>query len=110
VKRHFPDYQERNQTLFEKQGIYTPVHIILMGGKLNREHPELARTMYDAFQRAKEIAVQDALGDGAGPSLVPHVRERFRDQHRSGATCGSTASVRTQTPSAPSWITFMSTG
>jgi 4,5-dihydroxyphthalate decarboxylase len=80
VKRLFPDYQERNQKLFKEKDIYTPVHIILMGGKLNREHPELAATLYDAFQRSKETAVLDALGDGAGPSLIPHVRERFRDQ------------------------------
>ena len=80
VKRLFPDYQERNQQLFKAQGIYTPVHIIVMGGKLNREHPELARTLYDAFQRSKDVAVLDALGDGAGPSLIPHAREHFRDQ------------------------------
>jgi len=82
VKRLFPDYREQNQRLFKEHGIFTPVHIILMGGKLNRAHPELARQVYDAFERAKQVAYDDALGDGSGFSMTAHNREALQDQMR----------------------------
>src|SRR5204863_90855 len=59
VKRLLPDYQEQNRRLFKEHGIFTPVHIILMGGKLNRAQPGLARRVYDAFARSTEMAYQD---------------------------------------------------
>lgn len=82
VKRLFPDYQELHRRLFTEQGIYTPVHIILMGGKLNREQAGLARKLYDGFERSREIALEDALGDGSGFSMTVRNRELMRDQQR----------------------------
>lgn len=82
VKRLFPDYQERNKRLYKEHGIFTPVHIILMGGKLHRANPGLARKLYDAFERSREIALEDALGDGSGPSMTIGNRELMRDQQR----------------------------
>lgn len=80
VKRMFPDYQELNKRLFKEHGIFTPTHIIVMGGKLYRQHPGLARKIYNAFLASKELAVQDALGDGSSYSIIVHAREHFRDQ------------------------------
>ena len=80
VKRLFPDCQELNRRLFKEQGIFTPVHIILMGGQTHRAHPGLARQAYDAFARSLQLAYDDALGDGAGFSLTAHNREALRDQ------------------------------
>jgi 4,5-dihydroxyphthalate decarboxylase len=82
VKRLFPDYREQNLRLFKEQGIFTPVHIILMGGKLNREHPDLARRAYDAFARSTQMAYDDALGDGSGFSMTAHNREALQAQLR----------------------------
>lgn len=80
VKRLFPDYQALNRRLFTEQAIFTPVHIIVMGGRLNREYPGLARTLYEAFERSRDIAYQDALGDGSSFSMTIHNRELMREQ------------------------------
>ena len=82
VKRLFPDYQELNKRLFKEHGIFTPVHIVVIGGKLNREQPDLAGRVYDAFVKSTEIAYADALGDGSGFSMTVHNREAMRDQLR----------------------------
>ena len=79
VKRLFPDYREENRRL-QTQGLLTPVHVICMGGKTDRAYPGLARRVYDAFERARELAYDDALGDGAGYSLTLGNRESIRDQ------------------------------
>jgi 4,5-dihydroxyphthalate decarboxylase len=80
VKRMFPDYQQMNLKLFKEHGIFTPTHIIVMGGKLYRQHPGLARKIYDAFVKSKEVAINDAMGDGSSYSLLVHSRELMRDQ------------------------------
>ncbi len=80
VKRLFPDYQELNRRLWEEHAVFTPTHVIVMGGRLNREHPGLARRLYDAFVRSKEVALNDALGDGTSYSMLIGAREAMRNQ------------------------------
>jgi 4,5-dihydroxyphthalate decarboxylase len=80
VKRMFADYQGENLKLLREQGIFTPVHIIVIGGKLDREHPEAARTLYDAFERSRQVAYEDALSDATGYSIKGAMRELLRDE------------------------------
>jgi 4,5-dihydroxyphthalate decarboxylase len=80
VKRLFPDYQAMNKQLWLENGVHTPTHVIVMGGKLNREHPDLARRLYDAFVESKRLALNDAMGDGTSYSMLMHMREAMRDQ------------------------------
>jgi 4,5-dihydroxyphthalate decarboxylase len=82
VKRLFPDYQQRNRQLLTEHGILTPVHVVCIGGRLQREDPDIARRLVEAFQRAEEVAVEDALSDGSGFSMTLHNREAMRDQIR----------------------------
>jgi 4,5-dihydroxyphthalate decarboxylase len=79
VKRLFPDYVMEDQKLYQETGIYTPVHMIIMSRKLDREHPGLAAKFYAAFEQAKQIAYDDALSDRGGFSVV-YLRERMKDQ------------------------------
>jgi 4,5-dihydroxyphthalate decarboxylase len=80
VKRMFPDYEAQNQKLLREHNILTPVHVIAMSGKLYREHPDLARRIYEAFEASREQAYDDALSDGTGYSLTLGNRELLRDQ------------------------------
>ena len=79
VKRMFPDYQREDQKLYQQTGIYTPVHMIVMSRKLDRERPELAAKLYTAFEQAKQIAYDDILSDRGGFS-VAYLRERMKEQ------------------------------
>jgi hypothetical protein len=56
------------------------VHIIVIGGKLDRERPEAARTLYDAFERSRQIAYEDALCDATSYSIKTSMRELLRDE------------------------------
>jgi 4,5-dihydroxyphthalate decarboxylase len=82
VERLFADYQTLNRRLLTEQGILTPVHVICIGGRLQREEPDIARRLVDAFSRAQQVATEDALSDGSGFSMTLHNREAFRDQMR----------------------------
>jgi 4,5-dihydroxyphthalate decarboxylase len=79
VRRLFPDYAGEDARLYRETGIYTPVHLMVMSRKLDQEHPGLARTLYDAFERAKQIAYDDITSDRGGFSVV-YLRERWLEQ------------------------------
>jgi 4,5-dihydroxyphthalate decarboxylase len=79
VKRLFPDYMEEDRKLYRDAGIFTPVHMIVMSRKLDREQPALAGKFYQAFEKAKEIAYDDALSDRGGFAVV-YLRERMKEQ------------------------------
>jgi 4,5-dihydroxyphthalate decarboxylase len=79
IRRLFPDYVKEDEQLYRDTGIFTPVHMIVMSRKLDREHPELAAKFYAAFEKAKEIAYDDILSDRGGFSVV-YLRERMKEQ------------------------------
>ena len=79
VKRLFPRYVEEDQKLYRETGIYTPVHLIVMSKKLDRERPDLAPKFYAAFEQAKRMAYDDILSDRGGFSVV-YLRERLKEQ------------------------------
>jgi 4,5-dihydroxyphthalate decarboxylase len=53
--------------------------MIVMSRELDRRRPELATKLYAAFQKAKQIAYDDILGDRGGFSVV-YLRERMKEQ------------------------------
>jgi 4,5-dihydroxyphthalate decarboxylase len=79
VKRLFPDYMAEDRKLYDETGIFTPAHMMVMSRKLDQEHPELARKVYDAFEKAKAMAYDDILSDRAGFSTV-YLREALLEQ------------------------------
>ncbi|HEX6769561.1 MAG TPA: hypothetical protein VF208_09440 [Candidatus Binatia bacterium] len=79
IKRLFPDYVQEDLDLYNDTGIFTPVHMIVMSRKLDRERPELAGKFYAAFERAKALAYDDTLSDRGGFSVV-YLREQLKEQ------------------------------
>jgi 4,5-dihydroxyphthalate decarboxylase len=79
ITRLFPNYSDEDQRLYRETGIYTPVHMIVMSRKLERDQPELAGKFYAAFERAKQLAYDDILSDRGSFSVV-YLRERMKEQ------------------------------
>jgi 4,5-dihydroxyphthalate decarboxylase len=79
VRRLFLDYPKEDESLYQEEGIYTPVHLIVMSKKLDRERPELARELYQAFEKSKQMAYTDILNDRAGFGVL-YFREHMEEQ------------------------------
>lgn len=79
ITRLFPNYLDEDQKLFRQTGIFTPVHMIVMSRKLDRQQPALAAKFYAAFEKAKAIAYDDICSDRGGFSVV-YLRERMKEQ------------------------------
>jgi 4,5-dihydroxyphthalate decarboxylase len=81
IKRLFPDYLGETRRYFEESGIYTPVHMMVLSKKIDRDYPELAGKLCAAFEQAKRVALDDVLDDRAGFSLID-LRERTLAQEK----------------------------
>ena len=81
IKRLFPEYSKEDQKLYQKTGIFTPVHMIVMSRNLDRERPDLSGKFYAAFEKAKELAYDDIQSDRGGFSVV-YLRERMKEQSK----------------------------
>ena len=81
VKRLFPDYMDEDLKVYQEMGLHAPMHQMVMSSKLDREHPDLAKKVVDAFEEAKHISYRDTLNDRAGFSIM-YQRERYVEQEK----------------------------
>ena len=81
IERLFPDYAAADHAIWLDSGMYPPMHVLVMSGRLNRENPELAGTLYRALVEAKQVADDDVANDRAGFSVL-YLREAFERQRK----------------------------
>jgi 4,5-dihydroxyphthalate decarboxylase len=68
IQRLIPDSRNAGFAYFRKTGIYPINHVLVVKDSLLKENPQLARSLFDAFQSAKNIYL-DYLD--AGKNLSP---------------------------------------
>src|SRR5262245_46863620 len=56
LRRLFENYEEVAASYFKKTGIFPIMHSVALRQDLWKEHPWIARSLFKAFQRAKEDA------------------------------------------------------
>ena len=81
VKRLFPNYMDEDLKVYRETGVHAPMHQMVMSRKLDKEHPELAKKVFDAFEEAKQVSYTDTLNDRAGFSVM-YQRERYVEQEK----------------------------
>jgi 4,5-dihydroxyphthalate decarboxylase len=84
IRLLFPDYMGEDYKIYREMGIFTPTHGIVMSRVLDREHPGLARALYDAFERSKAMATEEALNDRAGFSVLYQREVMFEQRQKWG--------------------------
>lgn len=82
IARLFPDFKAVEQDYYCRTRIFPIMHTVVLREDVYREHPWAARSIYQAFAAAKELAVgglydTDALAL-ALPWLIDHVEEARR--------------------------------
>lgn len=81
VRRLFPDYREASKAYYLKTRLYPIMHVLGIRRSLVEKHPWLPTSVFEAFNRAKEIAL-NALRDFTAlkaslPFLDAEVDESF---------------------------------
>jgi 4,5-dihydroxyphthalate decarboxylase len=82
IARLFPNFKEAEQDYYRRTGIFPIMHTVVLRKDVIEAHPWAARSIYQAFRAAKDLAVEgfydtDALRISL-PWLIDHVEEAWR--------------------------------
>ena len=78
VGRLFPDYRAAEQAYYRKAGTYPLMHAVGIRNSLVEQHPWMAGNLFDAFARAKEIAIADFEKLSAFALTLPWIEAEYR--------------------------------
>ena len=76
--RLFPDYRAAEQAYYRKAGTYPLMHAVGIRNSLVEQHPWMAGKLFDAFARAKEIAIADFEKLSAFALTLPWIEAEYR--------------------------------
>jgi 4,5-dihydroxyphthalate decarboxylase len=80
--RLFPNFKALEQKYFERTGIFPIMHIVALRAEHHRREPTIAAAIYDAFCKARDIAMGGIYDTDALrltlPWLIDHVEEARR--------------------------------
>ena len=74
VVRLFPDYREVEVDYYKRTGIFPIMHLVAIRRDLYERHPFIAASLYRAFCRSRELALQRLLGRGATVAMLPWLK------------------------------------
>jgi 4,5-dihydroxyphthalate decarboxylase len=78
VDRLFPDYRAAEQAYYRKAGIYPLMHAVGIRNSLVEQHPGMAANLFNAFARAKDMAVADFEKLSAFALTLPWIEAEYR--------------------------------
>jgi 4,5-dihydroxyphthalate decarboxylase len=82
VARLFPDYRQAEKAYFAKTGIFPVMHTIVLRKDVYEKHPWAARSLYDAFVKAKEWAYAQLMETDALKLTLPWVVAEMEETRR----------------------------
>jgi 4,5-dihydroxyphthalate decarboxylase len=79
IRRLFPDYRQAEREYFKKTGLFPIMHTVVIRGDLVRQYPWLPGSLYNAFCKAKENALQRMTEAGALAHALPWLLAEFEE-------------------------------
>jgi 4,5-dihydroxyphthalate decarboxylase len=82
IARLFPNFKQVEQDYYRRTQVFPIMHTVVLREDVHKEHPWAARSIYQAFRAAKDLAIEglhdtDALQLSL-PWLLDHVEEAWR--------------------------------
>ena len=82
VTRLFEDYRTVEQAYYKKTGIFPIMHAVAIRTSLLKEHPWLAKAVFDAYSKSKELAYQAMAKKGWFSDMLPWYPQEFTDTRK----------------------------
>jgi 4,5-dihydroxyphthalate decarboxylase len=80
IRRLFPDYGRRDRDYYAKTGLFPVMHAVVIRTEVYEANPWLARSLFDAFTEAKEIALEGLADVSFLRSALPFVASLLEEQ------------------------------
>ena len=81
IKRLFPNYKAAEQDYYRRTKTFPVMHVVVVRKDVLRDHPWVAKSMFNAFSRARDVAVEGLYDSDALhlslPWLLDHIEETW---------------------------------
>lgn len=71
IVRLFPNYRDVEKELWRSKQIFPIMHLVAIRREIYEQHPFIARSLYDAFVKAKKLALEKMYYIGALRYMLP---------------------------------------
>jgi len=71
VTRLFPDYRKTEQAYYAKTGIFPIMHVVAIKTSLLKKHPWLAKAVFDAYAKSKQLSYNYMTKLGWASDMLP---------------------------------------
>ncbi len=71
ITRLFPDYRKAEQAYYKKTGIFPIMHTVAIKTSLLKQHPWLAKAVFDAYSESKQLAYNYMQKIGWAADMLP---------------------------------------
>ena len=79
IVRLFPDYVERDKELYRRKKIYPIMHLVAIKKSIYERYPFVATSLYDAFVKSKQIALEKLFNLRAVRYMTPFLMREIDD-------------------------------
>jgi len=79
IVRLFPDYVERDKELYRRKKIYPIMHLVAIKKSIYERYPFVATSLYDAFVKSKQIALEKLFNLRAVHYMTPFLMREIDD-------------------------------
>lgn len=80
IRRLFDDFPKRDREYFAKTGVFPPMHLVVIRSGVYQQNRWLAKSLVDAFDEAKRIALADIADISYLRMMVPFVAGLLEEQ------------------------------
>ena len=82
VQRLFPDYRKVEQDYYRDTGLFPIMHTVVLKEELHRQHPWVARSLFQAMERSKEWVMTRMRNTGTLRFMLPWMFEDLEEMDR----------------------------
>ncbi len=82
VVRLLPNFREVEKDYYRRTRIHPIMHLVAIRKPVYEKNPWIAKSLYDAFNRAKDIAWEEAIYDGAQKYMLPFLYDDIEEIHQ----------------------------
>lgn len=82
VARLFPNYRQMEAEYYQRTGIFPIMHTVVIRREIYEKHPWVARSLYDAFVKAKQYAYRELYETDALKISLPWVVAELEETRR----------------------------
>lgn len=79
ITRMFPDYRGIERAYYKKTGIFPIMHAVAVKTSLLKEHPWLAKAIFDAYSESKRLAYQKMAKLGWASDMLPWYGQELQE-------------------------------